>query len=110
MFKNETDDNQELIDCFENDLPLQIQSTRWLKKFNGLIRKSFKKVRIVNNKKKENIKMKSMLNERMKNKQELKKSSITEEIKEKIMMRIKQIEEDIEREFTKIIKRNSLKL
>ena len=44
VFKNETDDNQELIDCFENDLPLQIQSTRWLKKLNGLICKTLRKV------------------------------------------------------------------
>ena len=44
--------------------------------------------------------MNSMITERIKNKQELKKVDITEEVREKIKIRIQQIEDEIEKEVT----------
>ena len=101
-FKNATEVNPELIKCFENDLPIEVQSRKWMKNFNSVLHQSFRKVRIVNTnkKKKENLKMKSMLNERIQMRQDLKTVNITEEMKDKIELRIRQIEEDMEKEIT----------
>ena len=30
-FKDATDDNPELLSCFENNLPVEVQSNRWIK-------------------------------------------------------------------------------
>ena len=33
-FKEETEVNEELVKCFENELLLEVQSRKWLKSFN----------------------------------------------------------------------------
>jgi hypothetical protein len=54
-FKDATDDNPELLSCFENNLPVEVQSNRWIKCFNSVLHKSFRKVRIVNNKRRKTV-------------------------------------------------------
>ena len=99
-FKEATEMNEELLDCFDNNLQFKDQSKTWLKCFNSVIRNSFRKVRIVDNKKKQNVKMRTMLNSRIEMKQNMKRKNISEEMRDQIEFRIKQIEEDIEKEVT----------
>ena len=100
VFKEETEKNPELLDCFNNCLPVDVQSKRWFKRFKSLLYKSFKKVRIVNNKRKENSQMKHLLNEINQMRVELKQTKISEEMRIKVEKRIKEIEEDMENEVT----------
>ena len=91
-FKNETEVNEALIKCFEDELPLEMQSKKWLKTFNSILHKCFRKVRICENKKKSENNENTLIRERI----ELKKTKpIDEEMKEKINERIKQIEMEI---------------
>ena len=90
-FKEATEMNEELLDCFDNNLEFKDQSKTWLKCFNSVIRNSFRKVRIVDNKKKQNVKMRTMLNSRIEMKQNMKKKNISEEMRDQIEFRIKQI-------------------
>ena len=99
-FKEASEDNPELLNCFENNLPIQVQSKKWMKRLNVLLHGSFKKVRIVNNKKKDKVKMKGLLEDRIKAKQELKPTNISEEMRRKVENRIVQIEEEMEKEIT----------
>ena len=64
-FKEETENNEDLIECFKNSLTVEEQCSEWNKTFNKVLQKCFKKVRIVNSKKKENSKLKNMLLERI---------------------------------------------
>ena len=64
-FKEETEKNLEILSVFENDLPFEVQSKKWLKVFNSILHKCFKKVRIVK-KKKEVDKCKELLGEKRK--------------------------------------------
>ena len=100
IFKQFTDDSPELLSCFENNLPIEEQSRKWNKTLKSLFYKSFKKVRIVNSKKKEDTKLKGLLTERIKVKQELKHKNISEEMKKEIEKRIQQIELEMENEVT----------
>ena len=88
LFTKETEENTTLLECFENNLPLDTQSRNWLKTFNSILYKCFKKVRVVNNEKKKNGNDKIML-ERIELKKEAKLSTITEEMKIKIEESIK---------------------
>ena len=99
-FKEASEDNPELLNCFENNLPIQVQSKKWIKRLNVLLHGSFKKVRIVNSRKKNNVKMKGLLEDRIKAKQELKPINISEEMRRKVEDRIAQIEEEMEKEIT----------
>ena len=94
-FKEETENNEKLLNCFKTNLPLSAQSNQWMKEFNATLFKCFKKVRIVNNKKKVVSKTKVSLEERIKLKKELKTVTIDEEMKVKIEERIIQIENEI---------------
>ena len=40
VFKKETEINAYMLKCFENDLPIEIQSKKWLKTFNSILEKS----------------------------------------------------------------------
>ena len=62
-FTEETDENNMLVDCFENKMPFEVQCQNWLKTFNTILYKCFRKVRVVNNEKKKNEKEK-LLNEK----------------------------------------------
>ena len=44
--------NSELTNCFKNQLPLETQSRHWLKTFNNILFKCFRKIRVVDNSKK----------------------------------------------------------
>ena len=50
-FKAETKNNLDLLKVFENDNPLEIQSKKWIKVFDSILYKCFRKVRVVNKKK-----------------------------------------------------------
>ena len=65
-FKNATENNSELINCFSNNLPFEKQTRNWQKIFNSLLYKCFKKVRIVGQKNKDENKIKifKMMKER----------------------------------------------
>ena len=99
LFTKETDENNLLVECFESNLPFEVQCEKWLKTFNSILYKCFKKVRIVDNKKKKN-KNDTLLKERVDLKKEVKLSSVSEEMKMKIRERISQIEEDIGNEIS----------
>ena len=94
MFFKETEENTELVQCFENELPLEVQCRKWLKTFNDILFKCFRKVRVVDNSKKKD-KNETLIFERIELKKEAKLSTITEETKVKIEKRILEIEEEI---------------
>ena len=75
-FKSETENNSELLNVFSTDLPFQVQSKQWLKIFNSVLYKCFKKVRIVKSKKKEKDKTENNLRERISLKKGLKAVNI----------------------------------
>ena len=52
LFKYETDNNYDLVRCFESEMPFESQCDQWFRIFNSILHKCFKKVRIVNNSKK----------------------------------------------------------
>ena len=93
-FLEETENNIELINCFENKLPFQVQSKNWAKIFNSIIYKCFKKVRICRDKKNGNSKI-ALLQERLKLKMDMKSKIIDNVCKGKIEQRIEEIEEVI---------------
>ena len=97
-FYQETETNEELLKCFENNLPLDVQSAKWKKAFENVLHKCFKKIRIV--KKKDKTNADKILLERVKLKKEIKSCDVDAKMKEKIEERIKQIEETIGEEVT----------
>ena len=64
MFKNETEVNKDLLECFNNNLPFEVQAKRWLKNFNNILQRCFKKIRICENKNKTNKGPENWLQER----------------------------------------------
>ena len=84
MFTKETEECSKLVDCFENELPLEVQSRNWLKLFNNILYKCFRKVRVVNNSKKKAGNEK-LLHERIELKKESKLSTVSEEMKLEMM-------------------------
>ena len=92
-FREETDKNQDLLDCFSNNLSFEAQSKKWVRTFNNILKNCFKKTRIVP--KKEKSKTEKLLIERVKLKKEAKVSHIDDTMKEQIRQRIKEIEDDI---------------
>ena len=99
-FKSETENNSELLNVFSTDLPFQVQSKQWLKIFNSVLYKCFKKVRIVKSKKKEKDKTENNLVERISLKKGLKDVNIDKDTKDQIEERIRQIEKGIESEIS----------
>ena len=99
-FLEATENNRQLLDCFENDMSFEKQSRKWKKTFDSVIFKCFKKVRIVGKKNKEENKLQMFekLKERKQMKKDLTCKEVTEETKELIEERIKRIEEEIEKE------------
>ena len=94
-FKKETEGNEELIKCFENELSFEVQSKNWLKTLNSIFYKCFRKVRICENKKKSESAKSNLIRERINLKKEVKSKIIDEDMKNKIEERIKEIEKDI---------------
>ena len=102
-FKEMTENNPDLLECFTNELPLEAQSRQWNKVFTSILHKCFRKVRIVNNKKKGKNNIEELLRERIKLKKEIKSIVNDEELKLQIEERIVQIEncvgDDIAKEY-----------
>ena len=94
-FKEATENNQQLLKCFDNNLSIEIQSKQWNKVFKSVLHKCFRKVRIVKNEKKERKQSEHILRERIKLKKEARVVNIDEKTKLKIEERIKQIENEI---------------
>ena len=94
QFTKITDDCSQLVDCFENELSLEAQSSNWLKLFKNIISQCFSKVRIVKNKNKIDENERRM-HERIKLKKEVNLSTISEDVKLKIEERILEIETEI---------------
>ena len=94
-FKNETNINEDLLKCFENELPLRVQSKKWLKSFNSILQKCFRKIRICKKKNINDDSEKSLIRERIELKKDMNSSIITEELKQKIEKRIVEIEKEI---------------
>ena len=78
---------------------MKIQSKKWIKVFDSILYKCFRKVRVVK-KKKEAQKCNKIMEEKRKLEKDNKNKVVTEEIKSDIVNRIKQIEKDIEKEIT----------
>ena len=95
VFYEETTDNSQLLEIFQTDLPFEIQSKKWFKTFNSILHKCFRKVRIVNNKKKEMTASQNLMRERITLKNNVKSDTIDEDMKEKILQRIQEIEKEI---------------
>ena len=51
-FREITENNDDLLKCFENELPAEKQLYQWKKSFQNILHKSFRKVRITDSKKK----------------------------------------------------------
>ena len=92
-FYEETDKNEEILDCFKTELPFKVQSMKWKKSINNILHKCFRKIRI--SKRKEVSKTDNLLKERVQLKKEIKHSIIDDAMKEKIEKRIRDIEDDI---------------
>ena len=93
-FTQETQEDTQLIRCFENELPLEIQSKNWLGIFNSILHKCFRKIRVVKNDKKMDKKDILML-ERVDLKNKERSVSIDKDTRVKIENRIKEIELEI---------------
>ena len=95
LFKNETENNNDLLKCFENNLTLEVQSKKWLKAFNSILYKCFRKIRICKKKEVNDNFEKSLIKERIGLKKELNSINMKEELKEKIEKRIRDIDTGI---------------
>ena len=92
-FRKETDENQELLNCFLSKLPIEKQFKKWKEVFDTIISKCFRKIRITP--KKVETKMEKLLTERLKLKNQAKLSVVDDDEKESIDHKIMQIEDDI---------------
>ena len=94
-FTKETETNRQLLECFDNELSVEMQSKRWLKTFNSIIFKCFRKIRMCKNKNEIFGNKKILLRERIDLIKNVKSKEISEAMKKQIEDRIKQIESDI---------------
>ena len=103
IFRKETEQNIQLLKCFENENSLEYQAKSWYKTFDSILHRCFKKVRISENKK---INQKSLLiKERINLKTKVKSTLIEEETKVKFNQRIKEIEDKIGEEIAETFQR-----
>ena len=94
-FKKETEINSQLLECFENELSVEMQCKKWLKTFNSIVYKCFRKIRVGTNKKKVFSNKNTLLRERMDKIKESKTKNITEDLKKQIEVRTQEIENEI---------------
>ena len=94
-FKRETETNMQLLECFENELSLEMQSKVWLKTFNSIIYKCFRKIRMCKKKKETFSNKNALLRERLDLIKNIKSKDNSEALKRQIKDRINQIENDI---------------
>ena len=98
LFKLETEKNHELMQVFDTDFAFEEQCKDWLKIFNSILYKCFKKVRIVSSRKHEEKESKKELFERAMLQKELKSGVCDEVNKNRIKKRIDEIEKNLENE------------
>ena len=94
MFTEETHRNTQLVECFNNQYSIEVQCKMWLKTFNTILFKCFKKIRIVHNNRKK-MSNGNLIKEHNKLKKEAKNTEIDEEVRTQINHRIVEIEEKI---------------
>ena len=94
MFTEETHRNTQLVECLENQYSFDVQCKMWLKTFNTILYKCFKKIRIVKNGKK-NLSKVNLIKEHNDLKKRVKNIDISNETRNQIKIRISQIEEGI---------------
>ena len=92
-YREETQTNQQLLNCFDGNISFEKKSMKWKRTFDNILKKCFQKVRIVKNKRE--YKTEKLLIKRIKLKNEAKSSVIDDEMKRKMNQRINQIEKDI---------------
>ena len=97
-FKDETEHNLELLEVFEKDVSLEIQSRNYFKVVHNILHKCFRKVRIANNRKKGNHALMEILDEKAKLKTKVNDDKIDEITKKLVQDRIEQIETNIANE------------
>ena len=79
LFKSLTTETLDFTNCFEDDLPFEIQAQKWRKCLNTYFHKSFKKVRITNKPKKNNSTLGLLLSRRSALKKKLNKEEKDDE-------------------------------
>ena len=105
-FKEETDNNTKLLECFSNDLPVKTQCSRWFRTLNNILHKCFRKVRVVNSQKKMEAGTDNLVRERVMLKKKVKLEQIDEAMRKKINHRIEEIENDIGDDIAKEFHKN----
>ena len=93
-FRAETETNEKLLNCFNNNLKIDQQFEIWKQSFDDILRKCFKKIRIAP--KKIKTKTEHLLKERFQLKKKANQVKMDELEREKINKRIKDIENGIE--------------
>ena len=91
-FRKETDENEDLLNVFKNDQPIQSQIQLWKQTFDDILKKCFKKIRIAPKKLKNKTEV--LIKERVELKIKEKKVD-DDSMKERIKQRIIEIENDI---------------
>ena len=94
LFTKETDENISLIRCFDDTLPFEIQSKNWLKSFNAILHKCFKKIRVVKKELPGN-KAHKLFQERIKLKKQVADTTLNKDVKQEIEAKLEAIEEEI---------------
>ena len=92
-FRSETEENEELLECFNGSKTFEVQAKKWKNCLDNILHKCFKKVRIA--KKKEQSNLDRILTEKIKLSREANSKNIAENVKENILEKIKQIDKDI---------------
>ena len=94
-FRLETENNPKLLEMFENELPFETLCNMWLKHFNSILHKCFKKVRIVNSNKKDMGGNKNLFVERINLLKKIKSAKLDGKQKNEAENRVREIEEEI---------------
>ena len=92
-FRNETENNEELLKCFDDSVKVEDQAKKWKKCLDDTLKKCFRKVRIC--KKREQSNIDRILTEKIKLLREAKARNIEDDVNKRIKERINQIENEI---------------
>ena len=92
-FRLETENNEDILKCFDNDFAIDKQFKNWKHCFDNILKRCFKKIRITP--KKVKTKTEKLLKERFDLKKEARDTKIDETMREEITKRIEAIENDI---------------
>ena len=92
-FREETEKNKELLECFQSKFSLEKQFKKWKSIMDGIISKCFRKIRIIP--KTVETGTEKLLKERLKLKSQAKLSVGDNDMKESVEKKIEQIEEEI---------------